>query len=94
MSHLLNEFFFLFFCLQNVYKLITTFLLIFVILNYLTSLFVCVCGFVYSVGGDADSEIITFLPIFDWLPKYGNIVLFPWLSSPYVGQVPQVHCCI
>lgn len=37
-NHLLNEFS-LFFCLQNVYKLITAFLHIFVILNYLTGLF-------------------------------------------------------
>jgi len=37
MNHLLNEFN-LFFSLQNVYKGITTFLHIFVILNYLTGL--------------------------------------------------------
>lgn len=42
MNHILNVFcffFFLFFCLQNVYKIITTLLLLFVILNYLMSLF-------------------------------------------------------
>lgn len=96
MNHILNVFFFFSFflsaeCLQNYHNIIA-----FICYSKLfdESYFFCVCGFVYSVGGDADSEIITFLPIFDWLPKSGNILLFPWLSSPYVGQVPQVHCCI